>query len=74
MAHFEYIGWFKDYYLDGKYMGSVNIEHPDREVTGYNGRMVEVIQQTIKTNTKKTLKVGMVVKTEIYPLCGKMLK
>lgn len=70
---FEHIGWYKDIYHNGKYMGSVTISQPDREVIGYSGRVEEVITQQITTNTKKTLKVGMVVKTEIYPLCGKKL-
>lgn len=38
---FETVGYFKDYFVAGKYTGSVSYVEQDREVFGYNGRKTE---------------------------------
>ena len=73
MQHFEIIGYSKDYYLDGKYIGSINIDQPDREKRSYYSRQYEVLEQDTIINRKK-YKKGTRVMTELQNICGKLLK
>jgi hypothetical protein len=70
---FEKVGYSKDYYtLEKKYIGSV-ICDKDREVYGYLGRKKEILLQDLILKKKK-IKQGTELLTEIYPLCGKIIK
>lgn len=68
----EIIGYFKDYYANGKYVGSVECVEKDREVLGYYGRKKEILQSDIIINKKKIRK-GTEVTTELQALCGKTM-
>jgi hypothetical protein len=69
---FETIGYSKDYYtLDKKYIGSLVCEK-DREVYGYLGRKIEILEEEIILRKKK-IKKGTELITEIFPLNGKII-
>ena len=69
---FENIGFNKDYYYNGKYIGSLNSEK-DRDIFGYNGRKKEILENDIVVKNKKKIKKGEEVTTELFPLNGKLL-
>ena len=70
---FETIGYSKDYYsLDKKYIGSVLCDK-DREIYGYLGRKNEILLEDIILRKKK-IKKGTELITQIFPLCGKLIK
>lgn len=69
---FQHLYYSKEYYLDGKYVGSVKLDAPDRKTMGYMGRELETLQQPIiakKTGKQVTLKAGT-YKTELIQICG----
>lgn len=68
---FEIFGWFREYYVDGKFIGAVRITEPDRTHIGYAGRTNTILMRDITLNNKKRLKSGISVDTILYPLCGK---
>ena len=70
---FKELGYYKEFYIDGKLIGIINCEK-DREEVGYNGRKKETFNaEFILTNKKKT-KSGIEYTTIIYPLCGRIKK
>ena len=73
-VEFENIGYSLDYYVAGKYFGSIRVEKADREVYGYLGRKLSVTDVDIVLSNKKRIKAGTEVKTELFPLCGKIIK
>jgi hypothetical protein len=73
MIHFENIGYHVDYYVEKKYIGSIKLESPDRDIFGHYGRKVEVAVEDL-TFGKKKIKKGQTFTTELIPLCGKMIK
>lgn len=72
-ATFENIGYHIDYYVEKKYMGSIKLKSPDRDIFGYHGRKVEVAVEDLILGKKK-IKKGQTYTTELIPLCGKMIK
>lgn len=70
-AEFEVFGYSVDYRVNGKFIGSLKIDTPDREVVGYHGRRLEVLKEDIKIG-KKTIRKGTEVLTEMFPLCGRI--
>lgn len=70
MSEFEHIGYFKEYYIDSKFIGTINCELGDREI-GYEGRLGEMVFEKIKLSNKRIIKAGTLTTTIIYPLCGK---
>tara|TARA_R110000850_G_scaffold175440_1_gene300966 strand:- start:14 stop:235 length:222 start_codon:yes stop_codon:yes gene_type:complete len=73
MANFEKLGFFLEYMIDDKYIGSIIIEKPDRKEIGYYGRIDEVARENITFKNKKTIKKGQAFYTRMYPLCGSKL-
>lgn len=69
MNKFEQIGYFKEYYQNGKFIGCITNVEKDREQIGYYGRKSETLESDLIVNKKK-LKKGSAVETMIYPLCG----
>lgn len=69
---FSNFGYYKEYYLNGKYIGSIKTDK-DRNVIGYNGRLNENIETIIILDNKKKLKLNTIYQTILYPLCGKMV-
>ncbi len=70
---FEQFGYFKEYYIDKKFIGDLKCEK-DREHIGYYGTQKEVLNIDIILDNKKKIKVGTEVSTMIYPLCGSVIK
>lgn len=69
---FNQEGYFKEYYLNGKYIGNIKSDK-DRDIIGYNGRKDEIINTNIILDNKKKLKIGLIYQTILYPLCGKKI-
>lgn len=71
---FEINGYFKDYYVDGKFIGNERCEK-DRDVFGYEGRKKEILQEDkILGKSKKKIKKGTLVITELQIICGRVKK
>lgn len=70
-SKFKELGFFKEYYVGNKLIGTVLCEK-DRDI-GYAGRQTEMITEPIIFENGKKLKAGVEAFTMIYPLCGKLL-
>jgi hypothetical protein len=73
MNKFQEIGFYKEYYQNGKFVGCVTNVEKDREKIGFYGKKSETLENDLIVNKKK-LKKGTVIETMIYPLCGKEKK
>jgi len=71
-TEFENKGYFIEYMIENKYIGSKNIEQPDRKEIGYYGRIDSIAEKDILFNNKKRIKKGQSYHTRLYPLCGKL--
>lgn len=67
---FEQKGYFKEYWLNGKFIGTKECEK-DREEMGYFGRRKEIVKETLTFKTK-IIKAGTEVETQLHILCGKI--
>lgn len=72
-VEFEIIGYLREYYCGGFFMGSENLTEPDREVFGYEGRKPEIAKEKIKFK-KRQINTGEMYYTILYPLNGKIKK
>ncbi len=70
-SNYEVFGFFKEYYLDGKYLGSTRCEYEEGRTLGYYGRTYEVFTETFLTDTNKRVPKGVKVLTALNPLCGR---
>lgn len=70
---FEVFGFSKEFYQDGKLIGSIRMDNPDREIMGYMGRTNEKLPMSVSLDNKKSIKAGSLVMTQLIPLCGKLL-
>jgi hypothetical protein len=71
---FEVFGFFKELFIDRKYMGTVKCEYEAGRTLGYFGRKVETFNFDIITDNKKKIKAGVEVETILMPFCGKRIK
>ena len=69
MNNFEQFGFYKEYYFNGKFIGTKPTEK-DRETMGYFGRKNETLSETITLPNGKKIKANSVVETQLFPLCG----
>lgn len=69
---FEQFGYFKDYYVNGKFIGNIVCEK-DRDVFGYYGRKKEILTEDIVFKNKKRIKKGEEVTTELQVLSGRII-
>jgi hypothetical protein len=67
---FKNIGYFVEYMVDNKYVGSINVLKADREEIGYYGRIDAIAESDIVFSNKKRIKKGTHYYTRLYPLCG----
>lgn len=67
---FKNIGYFVEYMVDNKFVGSINISEPDREEVGYYGRIDAIAEKDIVFKNKRRIKKGTHYYTRMYPLCG----
>lgn len=70
---FENIGYFKEYYVNNKFIGAISCELDEQKI-GYNGRINKVLQENITLSNGKKIKSGTEVSVFMYPLCGKIQK
>ena len=68
---FKQEGYFKEYWIDGKYIGTVNRVEKDRDIMGFYGRKEEITTEIIMLSNKKIIKPNTKVTTQIEILCGK---
>lgn len=69
---FEILGYHRDYWIRGKYVGSIKMDQPDRQHMAYRGRVTETLAEPLQLG-KKTLPAGVEVTHECIPLCGKIV-
>jgi len=70
---FQVLGYFKEYYSNNKFLGTISTEK-DREEIGYYGKKSEVLLNDIYLDNKKKIKKGTEVQTIIYPINGRSIK
>ena len=68
---FHVSAYMKDYYFNRKLIGTITLEHKDRKTFGYQCRRTETLKRDVIFDNKKKLKAGLVVETELLPLCGR---
>lgn len=66
-------GYEIHYIINNKLWGTKPIDQPDRETFGYEGRQETVLTEDV-TIGKKTIKKGTTVRTELYPIMGRIVK
>lgn len=80
MVAFEDLGFFVEYVVDGKIVGTKEVaENPGGQIGYYSTRHLRANKEiTFKTHdgkpSKKKIKPGDLYKTRIYPKCGKQIK
>lgn len=74
MAKFEDLGYFLEYMVNGKFVGTTSLDKPDRKEIGYYGAKTQVADSKIILERGKTIKKGVKYVTRLYPLCGKVLE
>lgn len=70
-THFKDIGYFIEYIIDTKLIGTKIIDKPDRKEIGYYSTQQHIADIDIIFNNKKRIKKGQSYYTRLYPLCGK---
>ena len=50
---FEILGYTKDYFVNGKLIGTIVLDKPDRTVYGYGGKQKEVLEDDVLLKNKK---------------------
>jgi len=73
-TRFEELGFFIEYLVDGKLIGTKNVETNDRGCVGYESTQRHTAKEKIEFKNKKNIKAGTEYSTRIYPLCGKLIK
>lgn len=71
-VEFETFGYYKDYMVNNKFMGSERLPKPDGEY-GYAGRKIFILEED-KVLRNKVIKVGTKVTTYLYPLNGRVTR
>lgn len=72
MSGFVPLGFFKEFYINNKFIGQVECEK-DRDEIGYAGKQNVTLSEPIELSNGKKIKANTSVMTVIYPLCGKKL-
>jgi len=71
---FEHLGYFKEYWVNGKFIGCVNYCDKDRETIGYNGKQKETTIECITLANNRKIKANTEVETVLYVICGRLKK
>ena len=70
-TEFKNIGYFVEYKIDNKFVGSILLDEPDRNEVGYYGRIDAVAEEDIVFSNNKRIKKGTNYYTRLYPMCGR---
>jgi len=73
MKVFKDIGYFVEYCVNGKLIGTLLINKPDRDEVGYYSRIDAIADTDIKLQKNKIIKKGTKYYTRLYPLCGEKI-
>jgi len=65
------IGYFEEFIVQGKFIGTLLCEKQDREI-GYYGKKTMIATEDIVLQNKKKIKKGTEFYTRYYPLNGKL--
>ena len=65
------IGYFEEFIINGKFIGTLLCEKQDREI-GYYGKKTLIANKDIILQNKKKIKKGTEFYTRYYPLNGKL--
>jgi len=68
---FEVIGYSIEYYIKGKYYGSIKVNKDFGRALGYKGRQTFTTPADIVLDNKKRIKKGTEIVTMMIQLCGK---
>lgn len=68
---FENLGFFIEYHIDNKYIGSISIAENNRETIGYYSRIESIATDDIVFKNNKVIKKGTRYTSYVYPMCGK---
>jgi len=73
-TNFETIGYFTEYFIGDKYIGTLPCERPTNELFGYCSQELITLNEDITLENKKRIKKNTEVKTFNQVLCGKLIK
>jgi len=68
---FEQLGFFRDYFVDGKFVGSVKLNDYEGQI-GYYSKKTLVVENEIVLDNKRKIKKGTTTYHFTYPLNGKL--
>lgn len=68
---FETIGYFEEFFVNGKYVGTKKTNKQKRDF-GYQGRKVSIATETIILDNKRKIVAGQEYITSYYPLNGRV--
>jgi hypothetical protein len=66
----EIIGYFEEYFINGKFIGTKKCEKQDREI-GYYGKRLYFSDTDVILDNKKVIKKGNEYYSRYYPLNGR---
>jgi len=69
---FANVGYQLDIYFMKKFIGSIPIDKPDRDIMGYYGRSDTILPNDVQIK-KHFFRAGTLVQTECIPLCGRLI-
>ena len=69
---FEHLGFFREYFLKGKFIGTIRLEDYDGKI-GYYSKVTGVAEENIILESKKVIKKGTEFYYFTYPLSGKII-
>tara|TARA_R110001592_G_scaffold336952_1_gene622722 strand:+ start:501 stop:791 length:291 start_codon:yes stop_codon:yes gene_type:complete len=71
-TEFEVLGFFEEYFVDGKYVGTKNCDaQPNRDL-GWFGRKTTYATQDLYLDRNKKITAGTKYYTYVQQLCGKL--
>jgi hypothetical protein len=70
-SSFKQLGYFKEYYQNGKLLGLLFYVEKDRDKFGWFGQKDEITEQDIILSNNKKIKKGTKVQTQLHIICGK---
>lgn len=67
----EIIGYFEEYVVDSKFVGTLLCDEQQSREVGYYGKIEKIAESDIVLQNKKKIKKGQKYHTRYYPLNGK---
>lgn len=73
-TEFEPLGFFVEYLIDGRLIGTRNVKENPNGKIGYESTEHYTALEDIIFKPGKKIKKGQMYYTRIYPLCGRVIK